>query len=1012
MKKPGSYSSGENYFYYKRVLLIIKLSVFMLIAGFFQLNASGTTLEKMPTAVKTDVSDKSSEKILQEKVITGIITDAATGEPLIGVTVVIDGTFQGVISDVNGKYSIQVPNNNATLTFSYVGYLSQSIPVSRGTVINIKLVVNAEILEEVVVVGYGTQNKREVSGSVSIVSEKNFNKGVSRDAVDLLQGKVAGLVITKGNGDITDNNTMRLRGTSSLTGSSEPFVVIDGVPGVSINSVSPQDIESISVLKDASAAAIYGSRSASGVIMITTKKAKSGKTSVEYDGYVAFDVVTNKPDLLTAAEWRKYCEDNLSPEAYQNLDLGAKTDWFDEIMRTGKTQNHALSLSGGTEKSNYRASFNYMDREGVVKDNDMKRFNGRLAFSQKALNDKMNLTFIANVLQSDYSPSYSRNFVLAYNMIPVDPVRNADGTWFDSQDYDHGNPVRNIELNKRLHKTTMINMNAKVDLELLKGLSAGLSLFKQREMDDYGEFNNSDTEAGRTDLGYASRSNSTRDKNLLELTLKYNLKLNNHSITLLGGYSYEDNYNQSSSAENRQFVTDIFGYNNLGAGENLKIGSVSSSASMNKLISFFGRVNYSFVDKYILTATLRRDGSSKFGDNNKWGIFPSVSLAWLISDEPFLDNFSVLGDLKLRVGYGITGNQDGLSPYKTLALYSATSTKYYDNAKYLTAYEYSQNPNPNLKWEETAMFNVGIDYDLFETRISGSIEYYNKKTNNLLYTYSVPVPPYLKDNIMANVGEMSNKGFEFIINGDVIRNRKLRWTLSLNLAHNVNEITKLSNDEFTTTSILTGSAFIRGGSNTTTHIVEEGRPVGSFYGWKCLGLDDKGKYIMQQADPDHLTNEDRTYIGCAQPKLTYGISSSLTYKNFDFSFFLRGVSGNDVLNYSRMSYASTQWLPGANVLKESLTSGLKDSPKYSSYYIEKGSFLRLDNASLGYNINTKKIPGIEKFRIYITGQNLFVITKYKGLDPEVNMNGLAPGVEGRDYYPKSRTISLGLNLTF
>jgi TonB-dependent starch-binding outer membrane protein SusC len=1071
MKKPEIQLSGECYFDFKRILLIMKLTTLLLIVALLQVSAEGfsqygkltlnlnnATMKEVFTAIENktdykflyrdddlenlavniDATDKSLDEILslalmnsnrtykiladnlivimhespsQPLVISGTVTDATTHEPLPGVNIVIEGTTKGVISDPAGKYSIEVSNNNSVLTFSFIGYIKQSIKVTGQAKLDVQLGSDALALEEVVVIGYGTQNKREISGSVSNISEKNFNKGVSRDAVDLLQGKVAGLVITKGSGDVTGGNTIRLRGTSSLTGSSEPFVVIDGVPGVSMNSVSTEDIESISILKDASSAAIYGSRSASGVILITTKKAKVGKTTVDYNGYFAIDQVSNKPDLLTAAEWRKYCADNSIN--ITGLDLGANTDWFDEIMRIGKTQNHSLSLSAGTEKSNYRASFSYMDRQGVVKDNEMKRLNGRLVFNQKALDDKLNISFISNVSQSDYTPSNTRNFVLAYNMIPVYPVKNADGSWYDNTDYDHGNPVRNIELNSNLNKTTQFSTNAKADLKLFNGFVAGLNAYKERSMNDNGQYNNSETEAGRTDLGYASRSSSTSDKNLLELTLKYDLKKGSHNINLLGGYSYEDNYYQSASAENRQFVTNIFDYNNLGAGENLKVGSVSSSASMNKLISFFGRINYVLNEKYILTATLRRDGSSKFGKNNKWGTFPSVSAAWIISDESFMKSLSIINNLKFRVSYGVAGNQSGLASYRTLALYSASSTKYYDNSKYLTAYSYSQNPNPNLKWEQTASLDVGIDFDILKSRINGSFGYYDKRTSNLLYTYSVPVPPYLYNSLMANVGDMSNKGMEFIINGDVINNKDLIWTLSLNLAHNVNKITKLSNSEFTTTAIHTGSAYIRGGSNTYTHIIEEGQSVGTFFGYKCIGLNSDGTYKMQDiTDPSVLNSDDWTIIGNAQPKLTYGISSSLTYKRLDFSFFLRGVYGNDVLNFSRMSFGNAKFLPGSNVLKEALTNGLTQSSVYCSYYIEKGSFLRMDNASLGYNFDTKKFLGVEKMRFYVTGQNLFVITKYKGLDPEVSMSGLDPGVEGRDYYPKSRTISLGLNLTF
>jgi iron complex outermembrane receptor protein len=434
---------------------------------------------------------------------------------------------------------------------------------------------------------------------------------------------------------------------------------------------------------------------------------------------------------------------------------------------------------------------------------------------------------------------------------------------------------------------------------------------------------------------------------------------------------------------------------------------------MNKLISFFGRANYSYLEKYILTLTVRQDGSTKFGDNHKWAMFPSVSAAWRINEESFMSSATFIDELKLRVGYGVSGNQDGIDPYKSLQLYGA-SGQYYDNGKWYTAYQTNQNANPNLKWEETSMLNIGVDFGLLNNRISGTIEYYDKQTDDLLYNYSVPVPPYLYPTMLANVGSMSNKGFEFLLTGDIIRTSDVRWTSSFNIAHNKNKITSLSNEDFATSAIKTGSAWVRGGSSNTTHIVEEGKEVGTFYGWLCTGIDDKGQYIYDDMidGKDGLSDEDRTYIGNAQPDFTYGWSNIVTYKNWDLNFFFRGVYGNDLLNFSKMSYATTQWLPGANVLYEGTTLGLKTSPVYNSFYIEKGSFLRLDNASLGYSFDVSRLKGINKLRLYFTGQNLFIITNYTGLDPEVEMAGLDPGVEGREYYPKSRTFSLGVNISF
>jgi iron complex outermembrane receptor protein len=670
-------------------------------------------------------------------------------------------------------------------------------------------------------------------------------------------------------------------------------------------------------------------------------------------------------------------------------------------------------MSGGGESHNYRASLSYLDQQGVVKDNNLERLNLRMTFNQKALNNKLNIALTGAVTQKDYSPTDTRNFVLAYNMIPVVPIKDSDGEWYDTQEYDQGNPVRNMEFNSNLYKTSNYYGNIKADLDITDELKYSISLLKERESSDRSSFYNSQTERGRNDLGYARREAFTRDKQMLETTINYRKVFEESSLAFLGGYSYEENFYQNSGAQNRQFVTNFFEGNNLGAGENLKAGDVWSGKNMNKLISFFGRVNYSLKDKYVVTATLRRDGSSKFGENHRWGTFPSVSAAWHVNEESFMAGADFVDDLKLRVGYGISGNQDGLDPYKSLELYG-TSGQYYDNGKWYKAYQIDQNANPNLKWEETAMFNVGVDYSFFNGRMNGTIEYYNKQTEDLLYNYSVPVPPYLYPEMIANVGSMSNKGVELLVSGDIVRKKDFRWNASINLAHNKNKITKLSNNEFSTSSIKTGNAWIRGGSNNTTHIIEEGREVGAFYGWECLGLDSEGKYIMNDMIDGEagLSDEDRTYIGSAQPKLTYGFANIISYKKWELNFFFRGVYGNDLLNFSKMSYATAQWLPGANVLHDALTIGLTDNPKYCSYYVESGSFLRLDNASISYSFDTKSYLGIEKLRVYITGQNLFTITNYTGLDPEVEMSGLDPGVEGREYYPKSRTFSIGINLGF
>jgi iron complex outermembrane receptor protein len=976
----------------KRICLVMSLTTVLLLSGSVQIFAGSLTND-------------------QQKIVKGRITDES-GAALPGVNVLEKNTTNGVIADTDGKYSITVSSPSSVLVFSFIGYISKEEATGTLSTIDVSLAQSLTGLDEIVVVGYGTQQKRAISGSVTKVGEKDFNAGITRTAADFIQGKVAGLTITTSTGDVTAEQTMRLRGTSSLTGSSEPFVVIDGVPGLSLSSVAPQDIESISVLKDASASAIYGSRSASGVILITTKKGLQNKTTVEYNGYAAFDIVSNKPDVLTADEYRKWATDNNVDVSV--FDKGANTNWFDEIMRTGMSQNHDFSVSGAGATNNYRVSVSYLDQEGVMMDNYQKRINTRFSMNQKALKDHLDLSVSGGINQRDYQATATGNFVLAYNVLPTIPVKNADGSWWDSDEYDQGNPVRNMTYNSAPRKSSLIFINGKANLKITNALSAGINVYKERNSYDASDYLDSRTRYGRASNGTASRSSSTSDKNLLETTVNYAKKFGRHDVNFLAGYSYEDYYYQSAFAQNRFFVTNLFGPNNLGAGEQLLTGDVASSASMNKLISFFGRLNYSFSDRYIVSASLRRDGSSKFGADNKWGTFPSVSGAWRIIDEPFMQSIKgVVDELKLRVGYGVSGNQSGLAPYQSLSLYGSSGL-YYDNGAWHTAYGVSQNPNQNLKWESTSMFNVGVDFSIFKSRLNGTIEYYNKVTDDLLYNYAVPVPPYMYANMMANVGSMENKGIELTLSGDVIRKADLRWTISVNAAHNENKILSLSNEEFTTSSIKTGSAWVRGGSTNTTHIIQEGYQVGQFYGPKCLGIDETGKYIIDDMVDGiaGFTVTDYTYIGKAQPKLTYGINSTTTYKDFELSFFIRGVYGNDVLNFSKMSYANLQWLPGANVLASALTMGLKQSPFYNSFYIEKGSFARLDNLTFAYALQPKDMLGVSKIRFYATAHNLMTFTKYKGVDPEVPMGGLDPGIEGREYYPKTRTYILGINVTF
>ena len=956
------------------------------------------------------------------------------GEPVIGANVVEEGTTNGTITDIDGNYVLTVNNlRTAVLQISFIGYNSIEVNVDGKTQVDVTLNSSVVNLGEVVAIGYGTQTRREITGSVANVTEENFNKGVSRDASDLLQGKVAGLTITSGSGDVTRSSQIRLRGTSTLQNDQGPMIVIDGVPGGDLSTVSPSDIESISVLKDASSAAIYGSRAAGGVILVTTKRGSGAKTQINYDGYVTIDRVANKPDLLNAEEWREI-NNQLGNDISAYDDYTADTDWFGALLRTGISQNHSISLSGGTSNSNYRASYTYLDREGIARDNWMKRHSFRFQFQQRAINDRLRIGLTAAGTLTDMQETFAQYFIAAYNNPPVVPIYNEDGSYYTGNDnaYNQGNVVYAQDENYKLYKNNFFYGQGDIQFEIIDGLNVKVNLYKARYTSDYSQWESPETcyggssgnSLGDSSNGYAVRKSTTKDRELMEWTANYVKTFgaeDKHKLDALIGYSWETNDSQQQYAAVSNFAVSSMGANSLQAGNTLNVGNVTSAKTNYKLISFFARAHYSFDERYMITATVRRDGSSKFGANNKWGWFPSVSAAWGISQEAFMQDIDWLTDLKLRVGYGVTGNQDGLDPYCSLELYEAYGT-YYDSGSTATAFRIAQNANADLKWESTAMFNVGLDFQLFNGRLGGTIEYYDKRTSDMLYSYTVPTPTYVYSTIAANVGDMMNRGIEIQLNLDVIRNKNFDWNMSVNLAHNKNEITKLSNDLYSTDRVYVGDPWIRGASGVTSHVVEEGYPVGQFYMLKCTGIDEDGFFIIEDVNGDgQITDDDRTYCGDAQPDLTFGWNNSFSWKNWDASFFIRGSIGQKVLNNPRAAYGNNTYLAGANAIKGDDLTLLSENSRICSYYLENGSFARLDNMSIGYTFDTKKIPWLDKARVYVAGQNLFVITGYSGMDPEVELYtgdasdddaGLSPGIDQRYYTPKARSFTIGVNLSF
>lgn len=937
-----------------------------------------------------------------KKLISGVVYDN-TKMPLPGVNVLELGTTNAVSTDENGKYVIEV-KTGSTLVISSIGFTTQNVVVDASTsTLNINLEESAIMLEgvEVVSVGYGTMRKSDLTGAISSVKGEDLVKGVITSTEQALQGKVAGLTVTQSTGDPASGATLRLRGGTSLTASNSPLIVVDGIAGVDINVVQPSDIKSVDVLKDASATAIYGSRGANGVIIITTKNGLKS-TSMVYNGYTGISEASNNLDLLSADQWRGYVRANNLVDA---VDYGGNTNWQKELQQSGFTQSHNLSISSGSETSTLRASLSYLKNEGVIKTTNLERVSANVAGTQYAADKalKFDTGLFANI--DKWHPLDYRIFERAFNLNPTIPVRDANGAYTQVGGTLNENPVEIMNNRIADNERHRVLGYFKTEAKFLNDFTATVNLSLEHNAMQGNTYKPSYAMMeGRTERGYAQKTYEEYTNAQLESYLSYSKLLGQHSINAMAGYSFYENVYKGFGAQRSGFVTDLFGYNNLGAGYNYRLGDVYSYKGKSNLVSFFGRANYSYDGKYMVTGTVRRDGSSRFGANNKWGVFPSASAAWKISGEEFMSSTSGwLSNLKLRAGYGVTGNQDGIGEYKSLSILGVGRDSYYDPATgtWSLAYSPTQNPNPDLKWESTKQFNIGLDFSLFD-RITGSLEIYDKQTNDLLYTYQVPQPPYLVGTMLANVGDLSNKGVELTLNANIIQKDNFTWDANFTFAKNKQKIEKLSNQTYKTDVIYSGSLHgLSGMSNQFSQIIKEGYAVGTFWGPESQGLD---------ADGNILVSEDSKAIGNAQPDFSLGLGMNFTYKNFDFGFTGYGMFGQDVLNATNMMLNDPNRLPSYNVTDDFLGSGITSSPKFSSYWIEDASFFRLQTVTVGYSIPFKDSKS--KLRLYVTGQNLAVFTNYSGVDPEVNMSGLEnPGIDRFNNYPRPRTITFGLNFT-
>ena len=965
---------------------------------------------------------------LAQQKVTGKVKDSS-GEPVIGASVVVKGNnTMGTITDFDGNFMLDVPAKSV-LVISYIGYVTQEVPTAGKNSLEIVLKEDTKTLDEVVVIGYGTQRKGDVTSSVASVKADNFVKGAVKDVGQLIQGKVAGLAITNPNGDPTGSTQIRLRGTNTIGGANTaPLVLIDGIPG-ELGTVAPEDVESVDVLKDGSAAAIYGTRGTNGVILITTKQAKGVDINqVEYNGYVSTSLIAKKLDMLNADEFRTL---------YPDQDHGADTDWIDEISRTPISHVHNLSLMGGNSKTNYIANLNYASRQGIMKKSDFESFQGRIEVTHRMFDDKLKLKFglfgKKNQMESTTSGGSFRGWVYgqATRRNPTDPVRNEDGTWNENvSKFEYENPLALLYEAEGNVKKTQLRYNGNIVYNPIKDLtlSAVFSYIRDNMNRGYGE-TLSHISALRDGLaGWSSVGAYTKMEKLMELTAQYNKEIGAHKFSVLGGYSYNETDFEELWIDNYGFQDDYFGgWHNIGIGSALKDGkaNIGSKKTPTNLIGFFGRATYSFKNRYLLMGALRYEGASQlWGTDNAWGLFPSISVGWRITEEAFMKNQKIFDDLKLRVGYGVTGSQPK-DPFLGVAMLKYGSYAFV-NGNWVQTIVPASNPNPDLKWEEKKETNIGLDFVSWGGRLSGSIDYYNRDVDGLIYEYGVPTPPNLYNKTMANGGTMRNRGVEVLVTVVPVQNKDFEWSTTGTFSLNSNKLISLSGSIFKSDYDYFNTGTVEySGQVADSHRVQVGESIGNFYGFKVVDVDSEGRWIYEDRNGELVNYKDFTHapedkhvIGNGLPKWYAGWNNTLRYKNFDLNVTMRGAFGFQIINGGRMNYENVKNSRFENRLKSvndlvfgKHTLSPEVEPEFNSYYVEDGDYWKIDNITLGYSFGQVG-KYIKSLRVYGSVLNALTITGYKGIDPEVSTDGLTPGYDTRDRYPSVRSFTFGVNVKF
>ena len=962
--------------------------------------------------------------------VRGVIKDE-TGEPIIGATVRVKGQSEGTVSDFDGNFTLDVTDDN-TLQISYIGYQTQEFAVGKQHHFSIVLEEDKKILNEVVVIGYGTQKKGDITSSVGSVKSEDFTAGAINDAGQLIQGKIAGLSVTNPSGNPVGGTEISLRGNTTILGAStNPLILIDGVPG-DFNTVAPEDIESIDVLKDGSAAAIYGSRGTNGVVLITTKKSKGNNINeVQYSGYLSLSTIAKKPDFCDADDYRQQIKDGLRDAAW---DLGDNTNWIDAITRTGLSHVHNISFKGGNAQTNYIFNVNYRNLQGIFKRSDKEEFQGRAEVNHSMFDDKLRFNFQLLGNQTGYTATsdggsfntYSWRQALIHN--PTEPIKNADGSWHENTGiFNYDNPVSRIYECDGEQKISQTRFSSNITLTPIKELTFN-ALFSYDKINQEGGYYEtkkhiSNVRDGMN--GYASTGGSSTVTKLVELTAQFHKNFGDHTIQALAGYSYQESTYSNQYERNYNFPTDLYSWHNIGVGQALKegLGTEYSYWLDTNLIGFFGRLNYNYKNRYLLMASVRHEAASQLAGTEKpWGTFPSVSLGWRITEENFMKNQKVFDDIKLRAGYGVTGSQPSQSFLGVPLL--GYGDYYLYNGQWIRALQPTQNSNDKLKWEEKHEYDIGADFSILNYRLNVSVDWYYRLIKGLLYDYSVPSPPNLYTTTRANVGEMSNNGLEIMVNAIPVQTKDFKWETTITFSTNSNKLKSLSNDLYQTSSDYFMTGWIEEPIKTESHIVRIGHKVGDIYGFKVVDVDESGKWIYldkngNRVNYDDFTHsfEDKQILGNGVPKWYLGFNNQFRYKNFDLAINMRGAFGFQIMNGMRMFYENRSrqdWnrLRSAydKVFGKAVLNTLC-SEEFNSYYVENGDYWKIDNITLGYSFS-KINKWIKTLRLYASVNNAITITGYKGIDPEVSTSGLAPSYDNRDSYPHTRAFTFGMNVTF